>query len=55
MMRICAPQHGHGSRNVSGLVTFALSSSGVFSGAGTLSSSRAFAILALRLLLASKP
>lgn len=53
MIRIGAPQQGHGSRKVR--VAGSASLSGVEAGCGTPSRVRIFAILALRLALASRP
>lgn len=53
MIRIGAPQQRHGSRRVSGACSVAVSGAGA--GCGTPSKARIFAILALRLALASRP
>ena len=52
MMSMRPPQHGHGRGSTHGS---SFSGSGAFTGAGTLSSSRALAMLAVRLPLASRP
>lgn len=53
MIRICAPQQGHGSRRARGAGSAAVL--GAAAGCGTPSRARIFAILALRLALASRP
>jgi hypothetical protein len=53
MMRMGPPQPGHGSRRVSG--TASVSCTASCSGRGALSRARIFAILALRVALASNP
>src|ERR1700704_1620742 len=52
MMSMRPPQHGQGRGSTHGS---SFSGSGAFSGAGMASSSRAFAMLAARLPLASRP
>jgi hypothetical protein len=49
------PQHGHGCGRTRGWSSVASGVSGCFAGAGTASSSRAWAMFLARLLLASSP
>ena len=55
MMRIAAPQQGHGSRRVSGMISASGPDTVACSGRWTHSKARIFAMLALRAELASRP